>query len=276
MNLSNRNKSYKQNLLAKAKVAVCYSVFNGTELLEASINTFKKSKRVDLFIICYQETSNKGNKNPELKLILDNLGGQNDVILLNWEPNLKQNTKQNEQNKHNFMLQKARELGITHVIFSACDHFYKPNECSDAIKYAVNLDFDATYTRMYTYYKNPSWQLDPMETYYMPFVIKLNPDTKFTASSTVPLLVDPALKLFPVTKWKLFTANECVMHHYSMIRVDIREKFKNAAASIRWKPSEVTAFIDEYENYSLKENPGIKYFQGRKVKIVEDWFALTP
>jgi hypothetical protein len=270
MNLRSRNLNIRHDYFKKSNLIACYSVYNGTELLEDSINELRKSKAVKKFIICYQTTSNTGNKKPDLeKWLKDTFSDNKDVFLYNWEPDLKINTKKNEMNKHNFMLDKARLLDATHVLFSACDHFYKPDEFFYAAKYAINLDFDATYTRMYTYYKHKSWRLTPMEDYYMPFIIKLTPEMLFISSqSTVPLRVDPALKLFPVTKWKLFTANECVLHHYSMVRVDIREKFKNAAASIRWKESDIKAFIDEYENYNLKENPGVKYFGGRKIEVV--------
>jgi hypothetical protein len=66
-----------------------------------------------------------------------------------------------------------------------------------------------------------------------------------------------------------------MMHHYSMIRQDIEGKFRNAAASIRWKPEQVERFIREYNNYDLSNNEGISYFQGRRIEVVDDLFDLN-
>jgi uncharacterized protein YdhG (YjbR/CyaY superfamily) len=65
-----------------------------------------------------------------------------------------------------------------------------------------------------------------------------------------------------------------MMHHYSMIRTDIKNKFRNAASSIRWSETQKETFISEYENYSLENNHGITYFRGAKVKEVENFFGL--
>jgi len=251
-------------------IAACYTVFNGEELLEKSMQ--QMADVVDFFVICYQETSNKGEKNPNLLRFLARFAGKNGVILLNFEPNLAINTKQNERNKHQLMLDVARSNAATHVILAACDHFYRKNELKMAVATSVLSGFDVTFTAMFTYYKRPTWQLFPKEEYYMPLVIKLHPETAITQTRTYPVLVDPSVKVNTCKKWWVFPIQECALHHYSMVRTDINSKFKNAAASIRWKPEQVERFLHEYDHAAVGDS--ISYFQGRKIVEVENYFLL--
>jgi hypothetical protein len=70
----------------------------------------------------------------------------------------------------------------------------------------------------------------------------------------------------------MYTPDEVLLHHYSMIRVNIADKFRNAAASIRWKPEQVTAFIDEFENAKLGNS--ISYFKGRILVESQNLFSI--
>lgn len=254
------------------KLISCYTVFNGLELLDEAIRTI--SDHVDGVVICYQSISNTGHAMIDKDVeILKSFVGRHRLISYNTDLNV--NTKENERRKHNLMIDAARKLGATHFLMGATDHFYDPVEFQFAKRLVDAMDWDATFTSMYTYYKHPTWQLTPIENYYMPFICKLYPETKVERMHGFPLLVDPSVQINTAKKWYLFREFEIMMHHYSMIRIDIEQKFKNAAASIRWKKEQVDTFVNEYLNYDLKENQGIKYFQGRKVKVVRDYFNLS-
>jgi hypothetical protein len=58
-----------------------------------------------------------------------------------------------------------------------------------------------------------------------------------------------------------------------MVRQDIKRKFENAASP--WKSNQIDDFVADWNGYDLDKNPGIKYFQGRKVKVVRDYFNLS-
>jgi hypothetical protein len=251
-------------------IAACYTVFNGEELLEKSMQ--QMADVVDFFVICYQETSNKGEKNPGLGAKLRALSLKFNCIFAEFKPVLSENTKENERNKHQLMLQYARSKGATHVILAACDHFYRTNELKRAVATSVLSGFDVTFTAMFTYYKRPTWQLFPKEEYFMPLVIKLHPETAIVQTRTYPVLVDPSVKVNTCKKWWVFPIQECALHHYSMVRDDINSKFKNAAASIRWKPEQVERFLHEYDRAAVGDS--ISYFQGRKIVEVENYFLL--
>lgn len=252
------------------KLAACYTVFNGEELLEASMAQI--AHEVDVFVICYQTISNKGNENVDLLRFLRRFATVDGVILVHFTPNLALNTKENERNKHELMLKTARLHGATHVLLAACDHFYDKNQFSVALRESIVGDFDVTFTRMFTYYKRPTWQISPPEEYFMPLIIKLHPKTSIINRKLYPVLVDPSVKVNTCDRWHVFTLSECALHHYSMIRTDINSKFDNAAASMRWTTEQIATFKTEYANAAIGDS--ISYFQNKRLIDVENYFAL--
>lgn len=239
------------------RLAALYSVWNGLELLEDSINQIEPF--CDYVLICWQHKSNKGEMSPEIKPFIEKLRPKR-YFLIQFTPDLTLSTKQNERKKHQLMIDYARVIGATHFFFSATDHYYEPKQFQKAKEFCIKNDFDVTFTAMYTYYKHKNWRLDPIEDYFMPFICKIYPNTR-VEQRKYPVRVDPSIQLNTCENWHLFPIEDVVMHHYSMIRVDIDNKFRNAAASIRWKPDQVEMFIQEYKNARLGDK--ISYFQGR-------------
>ena len=250
------------------KLTFCYSTFNGLELLVNSVNNILPC--VDNVLICHQTISNLGNLHDNNNVdILNYLAKKSNVKIIYFFPDLEKSTKQNERDKHNFMIYHSRKLETTHFIMGACDHFYKREEVEFAKKFVIENDIDVSLTAMYTYYKTPNFRLYPIEDYYMPFICKLQKETKIEAGK-YQFKVDPSVMVFPFNKMHLFDNNDVMLHHYSMLRNDIVDKFTNAAASIRWTPNQVMQFIDEFEN--AKEGDLISYFQNRKLVKCESIF----
>lgn len=266
------------------KLAACYTVFNGTELLQKSIDQIYD--HVDEIIIYFQRISNKGNYISE-SAVIDllnisvnenfrsvNNNRQKKIHLFEFNVDLSKNTKENERNKHQKMLEMARLFKCTHFFMAATDHFYLKNEFIFGKNTCQIHDYDVTFTKMFTYYKDPTWQLTPIESYYMPFIMKIKNNTAIERAANYPVLVDPSVQISGVTNFYVFEECDLMLHHYSMIRENINDKFKNAAASMRWTNGLAEKFEDEFNSYDIIENPGIEYFQGRKIKIVPDHFKL--
>lgn len=251
------------------KLAACYTVFDGAELLNSSILTIYP--QVDLVVICFQSISNKGQ---EIKAddwdYIESIRGYK-IIHEQYVTDLKLTPKENERRKHNQMVGVARAYGATHFLMAACDHFYKPDEFAKAKEIAG--EYDSTFTAMYTYFKKPMWQLDPIENYFMPFICKLYPHTRIERVKPFPLLVDPSVQMNTIGKWYQFRPDEIMLHHYSMVRKDVHRKFLNAASP--WKPQQVEEFTKEVNEYNINENPGVKYFHGTKLKVVPDYFGIN-
>lgn len=241
------------------KLAICYTIFD-YELLEQSMSNHKDL--VDGFVVCFQRLSNTGNtiKPPKIDDMVE------------FTPNLMLNTKQNEIEKHNLMIECAKKRGYTHIIMAAHDHFYDSNQLSYAIEKVKECDFDVTYTKMFTYYKSPTYQITPIEDYFMPFIIKLHPNTKIERQATSIVRVDPSVKVNTNIKSYIFREDEVMLHHFSMIRGDIKAKFSNAASSIRWTKEQVSTFISEYENFEI--NKPLTYFQSRTCIEVPNTFNI--
>lgn len=238
-------------------IAYCYTVYDGLEFLELSIENHRP--HVDFIVVCYQTVSNIGVPNDRLYEVISRL---KNCICVEYFPDLKVSTKENERRKHNMMIETARRLGCSHFILSATDHFYSPEDMKRIPEY---LSYDVTFTKMFTYYKYSDWQLTPIEEYFMPFVTKLHPITRIENITPrfYPAVVDPSVR---INTYKHYTFSDIMMHHYSFVRENVREKLVNSAS--RFRSDVIQAYITEYNEYDISKNLGIKYFQGRKVKIV--------
>jgi hypothetical protein len=254
------------------KLAAIYTVYNGTDLLLGSIK--QALPFVDIVILACQTTSNTGNESNEVNQWIDKNAdflADNEIVLIDFEPNLSISTKQNERDKLQKAINLSLEMECTHYVLLACDHYYKPAEFKAAKEFVQEHNFDVTLSMMYTFYKFDNWRVNPIESYAMPFICRITPETKVTVNKAYPILTDPSVQIAPAETFHVF-GNELMLYHFSMIRVDIREKFANAAASIRWNKEDVKRFVSEFENAHLGSE--ISYFQGRKLVECEHGFVL--
>ena len=248
------------------KVIAAYNIFNGLEIFHKSIEYTRPY--VDEIILIYQQTSYRGNFNPD---VVNHIEQYPEFKAFEFEPDLALQPKDNELIKQNWMLELARNQGGTHMILMDCDHIYEPDKFKEAID--KSKQYDVTFTGMLTYYKYPTWQLDPPENYYMPFLIKLYPSTEFMKLHNYPVIVDPTLRVNTCGNYYVFPMDEFLLHHYSMVRADIHEKFSNSPSRPYdyWKNN---GYVDEWERYDIELNPGVKYFSGRKIKVVDNYFGI--
>lgn len=252
------------------KLAALYTVFNGLELLEGSIDQIIGS--VDMVIISFQEVSNRGEFSSEVRQFMERFSEREKIKVLEYDPVFNVDTKQNERNKHQQLINEARKNGCTHFFLSACDHYYQPEQFDAAKRTCERNGYDVTFTRMFTYYKHPEWRIDPPETYFMPFICRIYPETTVTQNAHYPVLTDPSVRVSPWFTFHIFQMDEIVMHHYSMIRQDIENKFRNAAAAINKTPERTTQLIEEYN--SAEVGSSISYFKGAKIIEVDNIFSI--
>lgn len=249
------------------KIAGLITVYNGLELLPACVENLRN--QVDEIVICWQDISNKGEFNPMVERFVRNLKG---VHLTYFEPTLPGNTKKNERDKHNLMLRKASELNCSHFVLLATDHFYTDSDFEYVKKAVQKNDYDVTFTDMFTYYKHPEWRLDPIEDYCMPFICKIYPHTVVKEVKNYPIKVDPSVQVNTFKNWFKFHIDDAVLHHYSKVRDDIEDKYRNAAASVNWNDDKVSSFLKEYKEAKLGDS--ISYYGGRELIKVNDIFNL--
>lgn len=244
------------------KLALLYTFWTGDNINMLVKSIKHHQEHIDKIVVCYQRMSNTGHYQLMMESKVKFSFAENNIEVVYFEPNLNFTTKENERNKHNEMIEVAKNFDCTHFILCAADHFYS-DKVFEHGKHVMNTtNSDVILTKMRTYYKYFNWILDPIEDYYMPFITKLCHDTEITTCNKYPVLVDPSVKV-STTKIFYIADENYLMDHFSMVRKDIKKKFANAASSIRWKPEQVKTFISEYENAELGNE--ISYFQNRKL-----------
>lgn len=246
------------------KLVMLYTIWAGEDMdmLQKSIDYHRNS--VDHFAVFVQEHSNTGFMEYADDSVLKKTGAE----IIYYSPG-DGNTKEKERQKHDKMIQYARNIGATHFILSAADHFYSKSSFDNALKIMQQTGADVTITRMITYYKRSDWALWPIEEYGMPFIHKIGRNTHISRREKYPIKVDPSV-MVSCSKPIILIPSHAVLHHYSMVRPKpggIMRKFRNAAASIRWHEFQVIDFKNEYDNAAIGNR--LLYFQGLTINSAE-------
>jgi len=220
------------------KLGVTYNIFDGEEMLFFSLRNLRPM--VQHINVIYQTTSNFGNENRNLeaKLNMYFRAGLIDV-LSHYVPTLKknedgslswQNGQENEIKKRNIGLQICRANGCDAMMTLDCDELYDPKE----FKFAKNDfelgDYDTSFCKMSTYYKEPIYRLYPKEEYYAPLFYKIKKATEFgNQSADYPVILDPTRKV-KAGYSRVYEREEIEMHHYAYVRNDISSKVINSSS----------------------------------------------
>lgn len=229
------------------KISASYNVFDGEELLEKSISSIRDS--VDFISVVYQTKSNFGNNcSPDLEDILHDLRDKGDVQeLVKYTPKLNLKPHSNELIKRNIGLNLAKENSCTHHMPIDCDEFYVKKEFDNAKEIIEGEGWDSAACQMITYYKEPTYRLEPKEEYFVTLPFKINDNTLFVYNLNFPVLVDPTRRV-NTNRCKIFKRDEIEMHHMSYVRKDIRSKAENSSARCNFE-NEIDAFVDYFNNY---------------------------
>lgn len=209
-------------------LAAIYNTFDGEELLEGSIAQI--IDQVDEVLIVYQLESNIGEHYPGLLSTLARIKERwPNVRLRKYVPDFTLTPTGNERQKRQIGLNWAGKLGCSHYLFLDNDEYYQPQAFAAAKQKLEEEGYDASACRLHTYYQKPTYRLEPMENYWVPFIGKLKPGLQ--AGGKFPVLVDPTRAVRPIERCYLFADHELVMHHYSYVRQNIGRKLRNSSAA---------------------------------------------
>ena len=225
---------YKNKLIKKPemKLGISYSVWDGEELLEASLKSVRKN--CDYINIVWQKYSWYGEPCSEnLEKFLNTLKekGLVDEIIL-FEPDLQKTSNLNELNKRNLGLKYVKKAKCTHFLTMDTDEFYKNDEFLNAKNYILKYGITHSICRITTYTRINYREVEPAE-YFVPFIHKINrfSKLKMNACSPVPWLAD-ATRQLPVNIFSnICTLHNISMHHYVGVRKNIGKKYKNSSAN---------------------------------------------
>lgn len=183
---------------------------------------------VDGIILIASEKSNFGEKSPIY--FMPSLAG--DTFIYN--PDLDLPPVQNERNKRNYGLQKAKELGYTHFLMMDADEFYEPEPFLKEKERFLNPDLLGLVCGLKCYFRTPTLTI-PDKT-LVPFIHKLTPELKFEWNTRYPFAFEGVKREIRIDPTRQLNINSGVewsditMHHYSWIRKDIRKKIRNSTA----------------------------------------------
>jgi len=108
--------------------------------------------------MAWQDKSHYGNKEDVWEKIR-HYESDPKIILTKFEPDLYLNPKANEKLKLQQRIDIAKEIGATHIFPIAEDHYYEKEDFIWAKQFIEMNNIDGSATRMYTYYKHPTWQV---------------------------------------------------------------------------------------------------------------------
>ncbi len=173
------------------KLGVSYNIFDGEELLKDSIKSIREN--VDYISVVYQEVSNFGNPcDPNLIPLLNKLKDEGLVDELHkYKPQPQRGGHFNEITKRNIGVFLSQGNGCTHHMAMDSDEFYTDEQFKFLKKTILEGDYDSSACQMCTYYKEPIYQLDPKEEYYVSLIFKIDSNSKYELGCPFPVLVDP-------------------------------------------------------------------------------------
>lgn len=241
--------------LASSRWGAAYSVFDGEELLEASLRSVRGE--VDYIVLVYQTTSWFGAPaSPELLPLLRNLRalGLADE-LVEYRPDPKLEPDANERVKRNLGLDHARRNGCTYFTNMDCDEFYLANEMAEAKAFIVNKYITHSFVPIQCYGEKPTQVLlDVRGTSYVPFFCKIQPGVRLRAHGKTPLRVDPTRQQDHYWGARYWVFDRTIqMHHMSYVRKDLQQKIDNS--SFKGGKGEVAR--SDFTAYRVYEQPDI-------------------
>jgi hypothetical protein len=252
------------------KLACIYNVWDASYLLRGSIMQIRK--HVDVVIVVRQDVSNYGEVSQESQVVCDQLlfeGLIDQVILFVPENHLKRKGFHNECKKRNLGLERAKELQCTHYILMDCDEYYHEHQFANAKNIVEKSGYEFTRISLYTYFKEPTWKLVPLENYYVPFICRLK-QTTLIGNDHSGAYVDPARAPKQIMKISDLPISWIVMHHYSWIRKDIGQKLRNSSARDNF--ASIDDIVAEFQGYDGEGCP--PFYSGHIVENVVNYFNI--
>lgn len=272
-----RKKELKNLIMQqKHKLGVTYNVFDGIELLEASIKSVRNN--VDYINVVYQNISNFGEKDDSCLSLLKSLKDKGLIDnIIYYETDFALTPQQNETAKRNIGLKDCIKNNCTYFLNMDTDEFYTDEQFKKAKEFIYYNNISSCACAMYYYIKHPHYKfMEPRRTMYVPFICKINKYSKIVTGVKTFCLVDPTRMI--VTKngrnW-LFAPQALTMHHMAYVRKDLEKKFRNSTANqAKQQQEKLESIKNNVINYQYP-NDFFFYDEGSyKIEKVNDIFNV--
>eukprot|EP00824_Muranothrix_gubernata_P026181 TRINITY_DN89_c1_g4_i1.p2 TRINITY_DN89_c1_g4~~TRINITY_DN89_c1_g4_i1.p2 ORF type:complete len:293 (-),score=39.45 TRINITY_DN89_c1_g4_i1:105-983(-) len=257
------------------RLGVYYHVFDGEELLEASIRSIRGA--VDHVCVVYQTVSNFGETcDSGLVTLLHSLVDRHLVdALLRVEPTalsiaekeglLSKGASSSEATgpvsslgdqffqelrKREAGRQWCHDVGCTHFLGMDVDEFYAEGALRKLRKRVMAEELDATACYMRFYYKEPTIELLPRDDLSLvPAICRLRDDGPLRLAAPFPIVVDPTRRVdnLDPKRFRVLPRSELEMHHMSFVRRDIRRKVANVSNHSNYR--DVETFLAAFASW---------------------------
>ena len=238
---------------SKAKLGVSYNLFDGEELLEASIKSIRNV--VDYIIVGYQKVSYSGaNANEEVPRLLAKLKTQGLIDkIYHYNNNFALTPHENETAKRNEGLSLAKQANCTHFMTMDCDEFYKEEELINAYNFILKNDITHSGCPIINYFGKPEYMaLNSEDQCAVSFICKILKNSKFKFGSKLPATIDPTRSLcFNKRNDKFYFLTSVTMHHMKYIRKNLRKKIDNSSGKFSKKKLNVKFYESRKREVAL-------------------------
>lgn len=252
----------------KMKLGVSYSVWDGEELLEASIKSIRENS--DYINVVWQRKSWFGEPCDEnlesLLLSLKEKGLIDECI--EFVPDFNIKPVDNEFSKRSLGLKYVQKARCTHFLIMDTDEFYRPEDFKNAKEYILKHNITHSFCNQYLY-PSINYRESIAAGFYAVFIHKISIFSKLVkdAYSPFPFFVDPTKQIPIRLGSKCCFLNNIVMHHFGGVRKDARRKFRNSAANLTLKDQENLVSWTESASDDKQKN--------KKLVFEENVFNIT-
>lgn len=250
------------------KLVAIFICWDDWEILTHAIESI--APQVEGIIVIGSTESSSGEFSPIPSEFYDNP----DFDMFLKQPDPTKSRRENETDKRNFGLDKAREIGYTHFIMLDADEFYP--DFTEEKKRFEDPELIGLVCASRLYFKEPTLCFE--DSTRVPFIHRLTTDIRFEKNYQYPFSVNekdnPAIdptRTMNVNNLKgnLIQWSEVKMHHFSYLRSDIRKKIRNSAGQ-RVKTFQ-HLLLDDYRN--AKEGYRMGFFN-KTLERTENIFNL--
>jgi len=245
-------------LKSAPKFCASYSVFDGEELLEASIKSIRS--QVDHINVVYQTTSWFGKPAaPTLLKVLKEIQEKGLIDeLIFFEPDLKKNPQTNEREKRNIGLKAAVKAGGNYFMTIDCDEFYHAHELKKAKETILKKGITHAYCSQIFYKDKPtSMQVFSFACYAQIFC-RVDRFSLLGDNEYAVCLADPTRMVLERENSKHFVFNNIFTHHMVRVRRDLQKKYQNSSMGLNEMPKfdakeDMTVEVENYFNIKFDE-----------------------
>lgn len=214
---------------------VSYSVFDGEELLEKSVESIRS--QVDYINVVWQDVSWKGAAgNKEVPILLERLKSEGKIDeIIKFTPDISIKAARNEERKRNIGLEAAKKFGCDYFMTMDCDEFYLEDEVREAKQFILKHGVTHSFCGFVNYGPLPTERFIDPSSYAVQFFSKINGKSYLGVekgrNKNRIAEVDQTRELSDFAGAKYYFLTHIHMHHMTLVRKDLYKKFMNTSCA---------------------------------------------